>query len=344
VRKFIDAGANPNADAPIGTPLDVAASWPRSRKPAADDSTLTQIVRMLLDAGADVNFAGACGTPLSGAVLENNTGPALALIAAGADLRPASPLDDPLLIQAIRHRNAQIARALIEAGADVNEPARNGMSPAALAQKLKRDEILAMIQGRSAKPVPRKGQTLATPAKPKTKATAAAKAPEPIKGSPAFRQAVAELEGLCGAKAFPLEGTAGFTVHVDSRSGFDLDKAFKEFQKRGFLLFAADMDASRVVILPTADKYVAVEAMGTNGANYGLSPEDVIRWLRDLEKTHPFELTGIGFDFLKGRFTQPVSKPAALAKQMAEFCPGDDYEPAFARDLKKGRRFTFWWD
>jgi hypothetical protein len=89
--------------------------------------------------------------------------------------------------------------------------------------------------------------------------------------------------------------------------------------------------------------------MGTNGANYGVGTEDVIRWLRKLEDRQPFDLTGVGGDFLAGSFLAAVKKPKELANQMYEFCPdiveqGCGTVEELAKQLRTMRTFFFWWD
>ncbi len=60
-------------------------------------------------------------------------------------------------------------------------------------------------------------------------------------------------------------------------------------------------------------------------------------------------LIGSGFEFLRGKFTSKIAKPAALAKRMYEFCPdivdqGVGDVKALAEELRKSSAFFFWWD
>jgi hypothetical protein len=85
-------------------------------------------------------------------------------------------------------------------------------------------------------------------------------------------------------------------------------------------------------------------AMATNGANAGLSPQDVVAWMRDLEREQPYVLTGIGWDFLDGRFTGAVREPEELAERMVAFCSDLEDPEAVAARLRESGRFGFWWD
>ena len=113
-----------------------------------------------------------------------------------------------------------------------------------------------------------------------------------------------------------------------------------------------------LVLLPTAEKYAALVACGTNGDNKGLSTEAVIAWLRAMEAENPFRLAGCGHDFLQGRFTGSIKDAEALAARMIEFCPdiADQahasirLQPragqarAIAQEMTATGQFFFWWD
>ena len=77
--------------------------------------------------------------------------------------------------------------------------------------------------------------------------------------------------------------------------------------------------------------------------------EDVISKLREVERDQPFVLTGIGMDFVEGRFTTPIRDAAALARSLQKFCPdvvdqGAGTLEALERDLLSTREFFLWWD
>jgi hypothetical protein len=69
----------------------------------------------------------------------------------------------------------------------------------------------------------------------------------------------------------------------------------------------------------------------------------------DMEKTHPFVLTGCGQDFLAGKFLRPVADAPKLARRMYSFCrdivdQGTQTVPALAQELRDSQAFFFWWD
>jgi hypothetical protein len=113
-----------------------------------------------------------------------------------------------------------------------------------------------------------------------------------------------------------------------------------------------------LILLPTADKYAALLATGTNGINYGHTTEAVIGWLKTMEAENPFRLGGCGHDFLHGRFPGPIKDAEALAARMIQFCPDiadqahaslrrmprQAQASAIAVEMKKTGWFGFWWD
>ncbi len=168
VERLLAAGADANVTLPEGeTPLMTA-----SRSGSAGG------VRALIDAGADVNAAERSRgqTALMWAVAQGHDDVAGILVRHGADIdarsksRPrlmhadntnASQYDQgvmwirggftPLLFAA-RHGRVAAADALLDGGADVNNPTPTGATPLALAAHSGQDEFAAHLLGRGADP------------------------------------------------------------------------------------------------------------------------------------------------------------------------------------------------
>ncbi|MGH7676561.1 MAG: DUF4253 domain-containing protein [Gemmatimonadales bacterium] len=180
-----------------------------------------------------------------------------------------------------------------------------------------------------------------------------------------FGDAVGALERLTGARARPLVGVdTGGDERATAGRAFDLPQADAEklvrtlqarFLDRGFFLFrheqhfAIDGKPDEVGLLPTPDVYDVLVLMGTNGWNYDIGPDSIVAWLRALEREQPFVLTGIGFDFVEGRFTEAIRDPGALAQRFYEFCPdivdqGTGSVRALAGELRRSMALYCWWD
>ncbi len=166
VDRLLAAGADPNASLKMGeTPVMVAA---RSGSLAA--------VQSLLDYGADANAAERerGQTPLMWAAAQGHAAVVRALVAAGADVHARSTVwnqlentagntnpsgnfrmahggSTPLLIVA-RNGDVETARALVEAGADINDTAAAGTSALVIAAHSGHSALAIYLLEQGAKP------------------------------------------------------------------------------------------------------------------------------------------------------------------------------------------------
>src|SRR3989442_1352833 len=134
----------------------------------------------------------------------------------------------------------------------------------------------------------------------------------------AFPDAVRALERLAGGAATPLVGTdsvgdslrtEGFQVSVPPAQAERLVPARQApFLQQRFYLFRSNQPfgirgpGDRRALVPRSDRYEILRLIGTNGWNYGIGPDSIIAWHTAPERDHPFVLTGMGFDWVEGRF------------------------------------------
>lgn len=117
---------------------------------------------------------------------------------------------------------------------------------------------------------------------------------------------------------------------------------------------------------PLTDPYAAMQEAGTNGDNYGLGTEDIIRRLKKWEKETSFEIVDVGSSFVTVVFLTLPDNVQAFADEAYAFCPdladdihefeqidelhGDDEAvdalvlKGIARQLEEERILRFWWD
>jgi ankyrin repeat protein len=354
---LLDAGADINAKKNNGvTPLMYAA---QGGSPEA--------VRLLLGAGADIDRQDSNGwTALSNAAIRGNLQVVDALLEAGPEIQGEG--GRIAMTIAAEHGNCKMVQELLARGADVNAPDKQGrtildavinqLEIAGVRKDLDEQNLQSVLEllkragARSGAETARPSQEESMKPQPK---------PLPDFGPEArkqeFRKALEKLKKLCGSEPQPLgEIKGGFSFAVPQEKAEQLLSNHQaDFLEQGYYLFRCVSNhgiggqPDSLALLPTTDKYRVIEAMQTNGANCDLMTDDIIHWLKELEKDQPFELTGIGFDYLEGQFTSRLKNSRQLAKKMYAFCPdivdqGTGSVAELARELKKSNRLYFWWD
>ena len=184
--------------------------------------------------------------------------------------------------------------------------------------------------------------------------------------SPKFQAAVKQLQKLTGSEPKPLATTAegdptgGVIFGVSHKKADELlAQQRKQFLAQGAYLFryqnmrglniGGQEAPDAIALLPTTNGYEVLLAVETEGRNSNVYSPDLLKWLKELGKTQPFEITEAGDEFMAARFTTPVKDPAGLAAKVLKLCPdfdsGEGPEATLQKiteDLKKGNLFLFW--
>lgn len=127
VEILLSHGANVNLQTTndAQTPLSLVSSgmlfgfWPK------DEKDMMEIAEALVAHGADIN----AGAPLSNAVFANNVPMVNFLIAHGADINGVGEYASPLSSAGANGDNLEMAKLLVEKGADINRRDGNGSTP-----------------------------------------------------------------------------------------------------------------------------------------------------------------------------------------------------------------------
>ena len=180
-----------------------------------------------------------------------------------------------------------------------------------------------------------------------------------------FPGAVRALERLADANSEPLivqdstgknVRTTGVVVPAEAKRAEALVAAAQDrFLAQGYYLFRVAQHfginghPDTLALYPSRDRYAILRLVGTNGANYDIGPDSIVAWLTALEREQPFVLTGIGFDWMSGRFTTALADPDGLAQRFNAFCPdivtqGTGTVAALARELRRSGELYCWWD
>jgi len=360
VRRLLDQGSEVDPRDDLGrTPLHWAVMGGH-----------VETVRPLLERGAEVDARDKRGyTPL--ALILDNADVARLLVEHGAD--PNASLEGwTVLLYLAMFRTPEVLTPLIDAGGDLHAKTPDGRG------------ILEHAQANSPRARKFLKERLGVAPNAFDALQEHMKDLQKLAKAPAF-QAVAERVGqIFNRKPLPWKRRKGVSYFHDVSLAKYLAPYFGEPEAMGtaafdqalrllarlqddvladgyLLVFTKALPEEGrlpLILLPTADKYAALRAAGTNGDNYGHTNEAVITWLQEMEVRNPFRLSGCGFDFLQGRFVGPIEDAEAVAARMIAFCPdiADQahasirLQPrpaqarAIAEEMRKTGWFFFWWD
>ncbi len=131
-----------------------------------------------------------------------------------------------------------------------------------------------------------------------------------------------------------------------------VQKLRKELLGKGYLIFVSEENVegeNAIGVLKTSDQFEILRIMGTNGANYDLTTNDIIAKVQGWDNDYGFEILGAGMDFIEGRLGKTPDEIPAFAKEIYAFCPDivdqgvgtvEKLEQLIQQDL-----FLFcWWD
>ena len=259
------------------------------------------------------------------------------------DFNSLSEVNSAFLL-ALLDRDAAAAKAALAAGADGNLDCGHGCTTLMLAAATGDEELVGAVKKAGAEETP--------DAQPYLEILNFAGNAE----RPEYQAALKEIARLSGKKPMPQELAGTYKLELDAEAARTfLDKHHAPLLDNGCYVFLYEQHfalggrSDVLWILPTSDKYVVMAFTGVNGINYGIDNYLVIRWMKRLERDHPFVLTGCGFDFLSGRFETKLPDPAAMARRMYAFCPdivdqGTGSVEALAKELRRTNELYFWWD
>jgi uncharacterized protein DUF4253 len=150
-----------------------------------------------------------------------------------------------------------------------------------------------------------------------------------------FAAAVKLVEDAVGVKGGQID-SEGAPIPLSEGRAFAIDAhtaerlltgSHRTFRKAGVYLFRYERgfglpgEKDLVGLLATADPLAVIRRIGTAGPKRGVTNEQIVAWLRALEREEAFELYEIGPDYLSGRFERSPKNPEAIARRAAKIAP-----------------------
>lgn len=261
-----------------------------------------------------------------------------------------SSLGKTALMHAASLGHADIVKHLLASGVDVNATGELGFTAL--------DLVSSMGAGPEISRLLRKAGGLRKneiEAQSKNGQTLRSRAPQ-TQSPTTLAKATAILTRLCDGKTNPHPRSKHITLFQSPAGGSKSYRSLRQkvadsFRANRFYVFEThERDIPATLALMKSDRGLGmVEALKTANANFGVTNQQLLTFLKKLQSRHPFVVEGCGSSFVRGRF---VAKPAdvkAVARELFEFCPfvasgHDDNLEGFARHLAKHLEFEIFWD
>ncbi|HXB41671.1 MAG TPA: DUF4253 domain-containing protein [Bacteroidia bacterium] len=102
-------------------------------------------------------------------------------------------------------------------------------------------------------------------------------------------------------------------------------------------------------ILKTIDKYEVLKQIGTNGGNYDITNDSLLKVIRVFDEKYQLDLIGASGDWCEFIIQSEPTNWFEFAGEVYKVCPdvvdqGTGTKEALAEEMKKTKRLYFWWD
>ncbi|RSD28841.1 DUF4253 domain-containing protein [Mesobacillus subterraneus] len=128
-------------------------------------------------------------------------------------------------------------------------------------------------------------------------------------------------------------------------------KLRKELNQLGYHAFICDHERSQIAVIKGTDQMDILSVQQTNGDNYDISNEMVIKKLEEWHKKYPFTIIGADFDWVEANFIVFPGKKdlKSFAKEAYKFCPDIVEQGAgslgeLIEEMEETKKLYLWWD
>jgi len=134
-----------------------------------------------------------------------------------------------------------------------------------------------------------------------------------------------------------------------------LDKLQSPLKKKGYTLFTLDQNfgiagkLDIMAILNTTDKYEVLNQIKTDGINYEITTDSLVKIIKTFDEKYNLELTAASGDWCEFRIMKEPTDWLTIANEAYAVCPdivdqGAGSVETLAEEMKRTRRLYFWWD
>ena len=133
------------------------------------------------------------------------------------------------------------------------------------------------------------------------------------------------------------------------------EKLYRSLRDKGYSIFTLENnfgiqgEKDVMAILKTTDKYEILRQVKTDGINYDIDTDSLVKIIRIFDDKYSLDLIGASGEWCEFMITKEPADWMTLAQEAYEVCPdivdqGTGTVEALAIELKQNKRLYFWWD
>lgn len=148
----------------------------------------------------------------------------------------------------------------------------------------------------------------------------------------------------------------GLVFNEQNSKSYDLVFKLKDdFRTKGYSIFLLENNFNldnmpdNIGVLKTADKYLILKQIATDGINYDITNDSLISIIKKFDSKYELELIGVSGDWCEFLINKEPGDWKAFANEVYKVCPdvvdqGTGTVEALADEMKRTKRLYFWWD
>jgi hypothetical protein len=134
-----------------------------------------------------------------------------------------------------------------------------------------------------------------------------------------------------------------------------VENLYHTFHSKGYSIFVLEVNFNlknqpdEIAVLKTSDKFAILKQLQTDGANYNINNDSLLRMIKKFDNKYSLDLIGAAGDWCEFTITKEPADWLAFAREVYKVCPdvvdqGTNTVEALADEMKKTKRLYFWWD
>ncbi|MCW3083304.1 MAG: hypothetical protein JWP12_670 [Bacteroidetes bacterium] len=148
----------------------------------------------------------------------------------------------------------------------------------------------------------------------------------------------------------------GFVFNEENATSYNLIFSLKDnLRRKGYSIFLVENnfnirnEPDHIGVLKTTDKYTVLKQVATDGINYGITNDSLIKIIHEFDNKYSLDLIGASGDWCEFIVQKEPADWNAFANEVYKACPdvvdqGTGTVEELAKELKNTKRLYFWWD